>query len=486
MKFYWATFFVGILFAGYLLYGNRLITSAVNLSPKSTDSAAVLFPSPTETRYTMRLYLDPSTRILYGDTLLSTTNTSGKPLNDLWFTAYPNAFQQMQGTPAPSEAYYAGFNPGWLEFDEISFNGQKAEYTNGGVSVQAYLPVDVMPGQKMEIHLVWKALVPRVAYRYGTRDGVYMLGNCYPLLNVLDESGWHNSYNSLFGDPFCFPCADYMVELNVPDFYTMVCTGINKTPIIDDNGRQTYVIQAQNVRDFSLALMYDYTVLQKNMDKITVDCYVPKAKEEQAGPILDRTTDILRYFNRSLGSYPYPDFKVAFVPMKGFHGMEYSGLIFLSQDFLEPNGQKENSDFVLAHEVAHQWWYGIVGNDQIKEPWLDEGLANYSAYKYLQKTENIAPPNNALQEGTNLDRELRDMYSRQDYYLTAYSGGEAFWFGLEKELGEDTVNRVLRRYLADYRFKIANSQDLLDVIRKEAHRDMDGYFYKWFQVKPGA
>ena len=124
----------------------------------------------------------------------------------------------------------------------------------------------------------------------------------------------------------------------------------------------------------------------------------------------------------------------------------------------------------------------MVGNDQAKEPWLDEGLANWSAYKYFQDVEKIAPPEDVLKEGVNLGRELRDMYSRQDYYLTAYSGGEAFWFGLEEELGEDEVKGVLRRYLAEYRYKIATSQDLLKIIREEAHRDLESYFRKWFQV----
>lgn len=485
MKFYWAAFFVGIICAGYLLYGHRLITSAVNPGANGAARASAMFPSPRETHYQMELYLDPANRILYGNTLLTTINNRDKPLSELWFTAYPNAFRQEQSTPAPSGAYNGGFNPGWMKIDEISVNGSKTTYNDHGVSVQVLLPMDIMPGRKMEVRLKWKVLVPRVAYRFGTREGIYMLGDCYPTVNVMDESGWHNSYNSLFGDPFCFPCADYTVELNIPEFYKMVCTGVSSDPEIQDNGRQIYMINAQNVRDFSLALVYDYTVLQKKMDKTTVKCYLPREKESGAGQVLDRASDILRYFNRTLGSYPFPEFKVVFVPMQGFHGMEYSGLIFLNQDCLETGSDKGGSDLLLAHEVAHQWWYGIVGNDQLKEPWLDEGLASYSAYKYLQHEENLALPDQIPEKGTNLVRELRQMDSRQEYYLTAYTGGEAFWFGLEKELGEDTVNKVLRRYLADYRFKIATTSDIIAEIKKETHRDMKDYFYKWLQIKPG-
>jgi aminopeptidase N len=86
-------------------------------------------------------------------------------------------------------------------------------------------------------------------------------------------------------------------------------------------------------------------------------------------------------------------------------------------------------------------------------------------------------------EGMNLGKELREMYSRQEYYNTAYTGGEAFWFGLEKELGHETVIKVLRRYLVNYKHKIATTQDLIDIIELEANQDMSGYIYKWFPPK---
>jgi len=82
-----------------------------------------------------------------------------------------------------------------------------------------------------------------------------------------------------------------------------------------------------------------------------------------------------------------------------------------------------------------------------------------------------------------LGKELRDMYSSQEYYRTAYAGGEAFWFGLEDQLGHDAVIKVLRRYLAEYKNRIATTHDLLDIIKLEAHKDMSKYINKWFPVK---
>lgn len=483
-KIYLLLIFIGVMAATYFIYADQKsgpLVSTLSLD-RSKEKDPGVFPAPGLTIYDMGLYLDINTRTLYGHTVLNTRNTSGQILNELWFTAYPNAFRDSRQTPAPQSAYYSGFDQGWLEFQEFKVNDQKVEYFQDGVSIQAIIPSDIIPGADFKVEMKWQAKVPRLAYRYGTKDSVYMLGNFYPILNVLSADGWHNSYNSVFGDPFCFNCADYLVAVNLPEGYRLVSTGENTETIAEDNGRETSFIRAQNARDFCLAVLYDYNESKDEQGRPAISCYSPNNYKDPSADILRRSREILNLYACNWGSYPYPEFKVVFVPMKGFHGMEYSGLIFLSHDFLDPNIYKEKGEFILAHEIAHQWWFGMVGNDQLKEPWLDEGLASWSAYKYLEKFKGIKPPDNQeFKGGINLAREMRQFYSTREYYLTAYSGGEAFWFGLENELGADTVNKVLRRYLADYRFKIATTDDLLEVIKKEAHQDMTDYFSKWFK-----
>ncbi|MEN6350557.1 MAG: M1 family metallopeptidase [Syntrophomonas sp.] len=483
-KIYIFLILIGVLSATNFIYVHLPAAQMFSsLSPEQSEKeTSRLFPDPGLTSYQMGLYLDINTRTLYGSTVLTTKNTWGKALNELWFTAYPNAFRNLLQTPAPRSAYYSGFDPGWLEFQEFKVNGQEVEYFLDGVSVQVVIPSDIIPGSDFKVEMKWQAKVPKLAYRYGTKDNVYMLGNFYPILNVLDKDGWHNSYNSVFGDPFCFNCADYLVSFNLPEGYRLVSSGENTETIAEDNGRETHFIQAQNARDFCLAVLYDYSESKEEKGRTAISCYFPNSYQAPSNNILRESGEILNFFACNWGSYPYPEFKVVFVPMKGFHGMEYSGLMFFSEDFLDPQTYQKDGDFILAHEIAHQWWFGMVGNDQLKEPWLDEGLASWSAYKYLEKYKGIKPPvNEKLKEGINLAREMREIYSTQEYYLTAYSGGEAFWIGLENEMGAETVNKVLRRYLADYRFKIATTSDLLEVIKKEAHKDMTEYFSKWFK-----
>ncbi len=456
--------------------------AAIQEQPDSQSN--IMFPDPKQTRYQMNLFLDVETRILYGTTTLTTRNTTAQAIREMWFTVYPNCFRNSQTTPAPPEAYYAGFSEGWMEFDSFRVNGMPAEISGKGVSLRVKPSSMLRPDSDIKIEMEWKVLIPRLEYRFGSNNTIYMLGNFYPTLNVLAQDGWHNAYNSNFGDPFCFHSADYLVTLNIPSGYNYVSTGKTTDAQAEDNGRELYLIQAENARDFCLLVMYDYTEIEQKIKNTVVKCYFPGNYKQPAEQILKQSVRVLDYYSCKFGSYPYSEFKTVIVPMQGFHGMEYSGVIFLQDEMLQSTSQQQRSQFILAHEIAHQWWYGMVGNDQLQEPWLDEGLANWSAYQFLHEMQDQALPVPAkTNKPVNLGKSLAQMHSQQDYYLTAYRGGEVFWFELEEQLGHDKVIRVLRHYLSEYKNKIATTPELINIIKDESDENMDDFFSRWFAAE---
>ena len=101
----------------------------------------------------MKLRLDIASNTLLGTTLLDTENTSGKNLDELWFTVYPNCFRSSDSTPAPPEAYFAGFNPGGLHFDYITINGQAVKYSEKGASIQVKAASSIRPGDAIEVDM---------------------------------------------------------------------------------------------------------------------------------------------------------------------------------------------------------------------------------------------------------------------------------------------------------------------------------------------
>jgi len=474
--------FMGVVMAAAVFYYNNFLHPA---APKSADlksRQAHIFPAG-QTLYQMGLYLDLNNRMLYGTNKLHLINNSGQIMDELWFTAYPNAFTYANDSPAPDSAYYDGFNPGGMEFDYFKVNGISMACQTQGIAVRVPLTESIKPGQPFDLEVKYRTRIPRMAYRFGSKDGVFMLSYAYPILNVLDSGGWHKSYNSKYGDPFCLASANYLVRLNLPDGYDFASPGVVTDALAEDNGRQSFLIKAENIRDFSLAVMYDYKEIGQQVEAINVKCYYPATGAGPGHSILQQSYEMLSYYSDIFGNnYPYPDFKVVFVPMQGLTSCEHSGLIFLSDDLIESFRQQEYNYFFLAHEISHQWWYALVGSDQLKEPWLDEGLANWSAYKYLATTRGMKTPASGKSlDRLNLERELNDIKSAEDYSRIAYSGGEDFWFDLEKKLGTRKVNTILKRYVRDCKGSIATGQDVRNIIDEESNRDMSKFYQPWFQ-----
>ena len=468
--------------AAFFYYNNFVNPIGSNPDGDLKSRQAHTFPSG-KTLYRMGLYLDQANRTLYGTNALHLINNSGKPIDELWFTAYPNAFTYYSDSPAPSSAYYAGFNPGSMEFDYFKINGRIMPYQSQGIAVRVPLDQSIEPGQPFELEVKFRTRIPRLAYRFGSGDGVFMLAYAYPILNVLDTEGWHKSYNSKYGDPFCLASANYLVRLNLPDGYSFVSPGVVTDALAEDNGRQSFLIKAENIRDFSLAVMYDYKEMSQQVEAMNVKCCYPAAGAVPGHSILQQSYEMLSYYSDIFGqAYPYPDLKIVFVPMQGLSSCELSGMIFLSNDLISSFQQQGNDYFFLAHEISHQWWYALVGNDQLKDPWLDEGLANWSAYNYLAATRGMkTPASGKTLDRLNLNREFKDIKSTDDYALVAYTGGEDFWFDLEKKIGSRKVNTILKRYVRDFSGYIATDRDLRKIIDEESHRDMSKFYQPWFR-----
>lgn len=490
-KIIWAAAIIaGVICAAYFLYINENVISAREekaLARVGEREKRSLFPHPDRTWYNMELMLDTKSGIIYGRTVLTTSNTSDTALKELWFSVYPNAFKSREKTPAPLNAYYKGFDEGWLKVEKVRVNGITTVFVEKDVNIVVILFEEVKKGEDIKIEMEWKAKVPEVAYRYGKRDGIFMLSNFYPALNVLDEKGWHQMENYPFGDPFYFHSAGYKVKIMVPDRYDVVATGSEVGRVIKSGGIKEYFLEGENIRDFCLAVLINYQEFKLKGQAADIKLWMPKGNEKRAGDILREASSILDFYSARFCSYPYPEFKIVFVPMQGFEGMEYSGLIFLQESFLKNSFRGDKKAlFILAHEIAHQWWYSLVGNDQIAEPWLDEGLADFSAFKYMAVVKGSSSSDYRVEGELNLAKGLKDMKSRQDYYQTAYYGGEAFWRGLEEEVGEDVVYNILRSYLACYKYDIASRQDLFYIIEMESKKNLDNYLARWFATGDGS
>lgn len=434
-----------------------------------------LFPSPDKTSYTMALSLDVEHLTLVGRTHIKTVNTSGGRLNQLWLTAYPNIFRHKDITPVPITAYEGNFAPGYLEFTGAYVNGKAVVVGNQNVSVQLDIGEAIKPDAPVEVDLAWILHLPPVAYRLGYQQGVFMLGNFYPSLEMYNRQGWHHSPEVKFGDPFCFAAADYTVALTVPGGYQVVAGADLINRLSDDRGMETWIFASNQARDFAFAaFLPGFNMEKRQVGNIEVQVW---GKSQAAlASTANVAAKVLSYYQEIFTPFPHKQLKLVEVPMQGFMGMEYDGLIFLSDRAMSASYSPEQRSHLVAHEIAHQWWYALVGNDQALEPWLDEGLSSWSAQLYARKQGEAV--GSAKQSSRQMAWPLTAFTSREQYMTAVYNGGDWFWQQVENQVGQPKLLRGLQAYLQACAGQVASTGDMFSALM-QAGVDRDVLYSCW-------
>ena len=192
---------------------------------------------------------------------------------------------------------------------------------------------------------------------------------------------------------------------------------------------------------------------------------------------------------------PYPHSTIAAVEADFVDGMEYDGLYFLGKDYYAIHNQKM-ADFLVAiaaHETAHQWWYGLVGNDQALEPWLDEALCTYSEYLFY---EHLHPDDlewwwtyrlMAYQPQGSIDIAIYDVQGAnryRDYRDAVYLNGAIFMHDLRKIIGDQALFDFLQSYLATYQHSLSTTDRFFDLLRTHTSSDLTPLIEKYFSQPP--
>ena len=179
------------------------------------------------------------------------------------------------------------------------------------------------------------------------------------------------------------------VTLTAPSALTLITSG---TPIgarTNGDGTTTTKIVGAPMRDFDLNITTRLQKSSETLDGIVVNSYYDPAHAEMGKQALRFALEALRVFQARFGAYPYAEFDLVEAPITAL-GIEYPGVIVLAQSMYENTRQLQTLEFVVAHEIAHQWWYNLVGNDQVNHPWVDEALAQYSEVIYTEELHGAA------------------------------------------------------------------------------------------------
>ncbi len=407
-------------------------------------------------------YLEGAMRLTY-------VNTSADTLYEVKLHLHPN-----------------DVSPGCMSVSNVAANDEIAYYTLEGAKssiLNVSLGEEIAPGESAELYLNFFIALPKTGNRFGVNETGLMLGNALPIAAVYENGAWRTDEYTAEGDAFYSVCADYKVAVSAPAAWELAYTGslVEKT---SDHGVSTWYVAAPESRDFAMALMKDPKIETRQTASGHTTVYAFGMNKNHAAFEAQAAAAALSYFDETIGAYPYDTFFVVPFDMSG--GMEYPGLIMICEQYLHVNDLTDAA-LVIGHETAHQWFYAVVGSDQINAPWLDESLVEYLGFDFLRSyageekmQEKRAERYASLAGYTRtmpIDSALYD-FSGSDYFYIVYGCGYGMYDALYADLGRAVFYEAIKTYFNANSFAIADRDDLVAAFTQAAGRDMAQWFEK--------
>ncbi|WP_406677710.1 M1 family aminopeptidase [Neomoorella carbonis] len=396
--------------------------------------------------YDLQARYDPARGQLAGELLLAYQNPYLVPLRKLYFNL-------------PANALYG--NGAKLIVNRVSINNRPVPFNSRGSSLEVFLPLSLAPRETLFLALSFITRVQAGAERLGRTGDTLMAAGWYPILAPYTGDNWAGVASTPYGDPYFAGAAYYRVRLAVPAGYLVLATG-RETGRWEEGDEAVWTFNSEYpIREFAFMAGPGLQFTTRQVGTVQL---VTVSREEHAAAALEVAGRALDFFQAIYGPYPYSYLHLAFVPLDNLAGMEYPGFIIISN-------RKSYSPATVVHEVAHQWWYNLVGNDSIHAAWIDEGLAEYSTLLFYRQRDPALYQAKLAEIGRLAGRtaqpinlSLEEYSSEQAYRQAVYNRGAIFWLELEAVAGTARLQQALAYVQRYYRYEIVPPQAMVTIL----------------------
>ncbi len=436
--------------------------------------------SKTLSSYNIIATFDEDNKTLTASQMVTYVNNSDTVIKTLPFHLYPNAFREDAkykpvSFASEDRAYPNGLSFGGIDITCLKVNGKLKDIVIAGED-ENILEValdNLYPDEKTKIYMEYKVTLPNCHHRLGYGENTYNFGNFYPIACAKENGEFMQKVYSYNGDPFFSDMANYSVEICVNENFVLASSG-SQTSQITTNNKTTYKIKAKTIRDFAFVLSKDFEVKSAKVNDTQVSYYY--FNDANANQSLKTSKDSLVTFEKLFGDYPYETLNV--VQTDFVHGgMEYPNIVYISEDI----NLYDDYTNVIVHEIAHQWWYGLVGNNEYDEAWLDEGLAEMSCLLFYEHNpsynisvsgkKKLLHQNYAMfldvfhsvygKVDQSMTRSLNEYKSETEYTYITYVKGNIMFADMQKVMGKKKFLKALKKYFKDNIYTNAQGENLI-------------------------
>ncbi len=432
--------------------------------------------------YHIEVRIDDDLILLAGRQTVFYTNQEDAGLEAIYFHLHPNLLDSF--------IYIGG----------VLVDGEPVETELSGQSssiLRVPLPRPLAPGEATVLDMEFEVDVATdIGRNYGVlaySEGILALAHFYPMLAVYDDEGWNIVEADTQGDLTYSDAAFYLARVTAPADTVLVGSGAIIAEEADGE-TQSVTFALGPARDFYLAAG-DFAVASETVGETTVNSYAPASQVDGAKAALDVAVAALAFQGERVGAYPYTELDIVTTPTSAL-GIEYPGLIAGTLRMYDVTGEAGSAipmsailESTTAHEVAHQWFYNLIGNDQLDEPWLDEALASYWTYRYYLDRYGQAAADAYFQNFTDRWARVGNQpipvgrpvaaYDGAEYSAVVYGRGAIFVRELEETMGRDSFDAFLRAYAERYRWAIATTEDFRALAEVQCACDLATLFNEW-------
>ena len=409
------------------------------------------------------------------------TNSEDVPLDRVIFRLYPNLLG------------------GKLSIDDLKVDQQKAEPRYGLEQSLMEVPLakPLLPGEKVVLSIVFGVEVPSdQAMNFGVlaySQGILAYDHGYPIIAIFNDGSWNSEIPPSWGDLGSSDAAYYLVRITAPESLRLAVSG-NQIDREVQEGTQIDTYAIGPARDFYLAASTDFTTTERKIGETTIRAFAPSAYSERVESAINITAHALQVYSSHYIGYPYTEIELVVTPTSAL-GMEYPGIIALNRKLftveqdLPVSPEDAWLESTVAHEVAHQWFYNMIGNDQLNEPWLDESLAQFATLEYFRSIRGHLAAEEFQQtldgRWSRIDRKPIPIdqpvsaFDPVSYSAIVYGRGAIFLETLEKEIGQQAFDDFMIDYLNQELWGISTTGIFQSLAEKHCSCDLDQLFERW-------
>ncbi|MEU3244065.1 M1 family aminopeptidase [Streptomyces sp. NPDC006875] len=418
----------------------------------STTPPADSTRTPAAPSYTVSLSSNTSGTTWTGHESATFTNASSTALSEVYLRLWDNYHGTCSATP--------------ITVSNVS-GGTAGALSVGCTALRIALASPLAQGQSATIGFDLTITVPSGADRFGYDGAFVNIGNALPVLAVKDGAGWHLDPYTNNGESFYSLAADFKVTLDHPTSLLVPATGTSvDTP--GSSGRTVTTATASKVRDFAWAAGPFSKISGTSPAGTAINIYsVSGISSSDSQSMLSTAKSAVDAHAARFGAYPYGELDAVIDNNYWFGGMEYPGFVL---DLV--------STTALTHEIGHQWFYGIVGDDEYNSPWLDEAFTDYATDLAQNKTGtncwNSVSWASSAEKITN-SMAYWDAHSSR-YSTVVYGYGKCALHDLRRVLGDTVMAKLLKDYATSHWYGVSTTSEFKAAAQAATTTDLTSFW----------